>query len=292
MGLSPGLREPSSMSIGRGVAPFEALRHAALFEGLSHEELTGVAMQMRPRSLAAGDELCRAGESDRRLSVIVNGLVHVMAADAPDQPGRRVIAKQGRGDVVGVTSLISGEPHSATVVAGMPTDVLELDSRTFESVVQRFPVVLRNVTRILGERLAASNVREASAAERGEAVALLVGSSLSELVPELVAATQAASARGVSSLDTRSGFDSAVGQLDHELADNGTVIVVARAVGRSAPLLLDHVDRVVIVVEDEAEAERFFHAPGHEHVQLVLLGDTARPPSAPRRWVGYRWCER
>ena len=281
VGFPTGLREMSSMSIGRGIAPFAALQRAALFDGLSHDDLTSVAMLMRPVSFAAGEELCRAGEEGKCLFVIVNGLVHVVAADASEDPGRRMIAKQRRGDVVGAMSLAAGEPHSATVMAGMPTDVLELDSASFESVVERFPVILRNVTRILGRRLAASNVREASAGDRGEAVALIVGSSLAPCLPDLVAATAAAGARGVSSLDTRAGFDSAVAQLDDELASNGTVLVAARAEGRSAPLLLDHVDRAVIVVEEEREADRFFGIPGGEHLQLVLVGDRARAGAAP-----------
>lgn len=281
VGFPTGLREMSSMSIGRGVAPFAALQRAALFDGLSHDELTSVAMLMRPLSFAAGEELCRAGEEGKALFVIVNGLVQVVATDAPDDAGRRLIAKQRRGDVVGAMSLVAGEPHSATVMAGMPTDVLELDSASFESVVERFPVILRNVTRILGRRLAASNVREASAGDRGEAVALIVGPSLAPSVPDLVAATAAASARRVASLDTRAGFDSAVAQLDDELASNGTVLVVARAEGRSAPLLFEHTDRAVILVEEEGEADRFVGIPGGEHLQLVLVGDRARAGSAP-----------
>ena len=281
-GIGVTAREMSSMSIGRGVAPFAALERAALFEGLDHDELTGVAMLMRPRSFVPGEELCRAGETGDHLAVIVNGLTHVVDPGAGASE-RHLIAKQRRGDVVGAMSLVSGEPHSATVVAGMPTDVLELPSAEFETVTARFPVVLRNLLRILSRRLSASNVRKAGAGERGEAVALILGSSLNSILPELVAAAQAAGARGVSCIDTRTGFESAVAQLDDELEVNGTVLVVARAEGRSAPLLLDHVDRAVIVVEDEREAERFRARPEHERLQLVLVRDSAQsswtPPS-------------
>jgi len=276
------LRDMSSMSIGRGVAPFAALQRAPLFEGLAHDELTSVAMLMRPRSFAAGDELCRAGEPADGLAVIVNGLAHAVEA-ASEQAGRHVIAKQRRGDAVGVASLVGGDPHPATVVAGMPTDVLELDSASFESLVERFPVVLRNVTRIVSRRLA-SNVRQASAQERGEAVALILDRSLMGVLPELVAAARAASAQGVSMLDTRTGFDSAMARLDDELAESSTVLVAARAEGRSAPLLLDHVDRAVILVEDEREASRFPARSGLEVRPIVR--EQGQIPPAELAWLG------
>jgi predicted acylesterase/phospholipase RssA/CRP-like cAMP-binding protein len=270
------MRELSSMSMGRGVAPFAALERTTLFDGLGHGELTGVAMLMRPRTFAPGEELCRAGEVGESLLVIVNGLVHVVAATGESRE-TRVIAKRRRGDVVGATSLVAGEPNFATVVAGMPTEALELSRIDFEKLIERFPLVLRNVSRILGRRIAETTGR-ATQVERGEAVALIVAPSLAGAVGDLQAASEAASARPVAWLDTRTGFDAAVGQLDDALAESGTVVVTARAQGRSAPLLLDHVDRAVILVDDPGEAQRFAGRATGERVEVVLVSDGRPAP--------------
>jgi predicted acylesterase/phospholipase RssA/CRP-like cAMP-binding protein len=269
------MRELSSMSIGRGISPFAALQRSALFEGLSHADLTGASLLMEPRRFETGEELCHEGDVGDSLLVVIDGLVHVLAPDSRtlDSP---VLAKLRRGDVVGAMSVISGDPHTATVVAGMPTETLVLSKQSFDELTERHPVMLANLVRVLGRRLARSNVRQAQQ-QRGDAVALIVGATLLESVEPVIAATEAASARPVAWLDTRTGFDAAVTDVDELLADHGTVLLVARAQGKSAPLLLDHVDRAVILVEDEREAARFAGARGAgDRVQLVLVGGSSQ----------------
>jgi NTE family protein len=101
---------------------------------------------------------------------------------------------------------------------------------------------------------------------------------------DVLAATRRASARPVESLDTRTGFEGVVDQLDDILARNAMVVVVGRAEGRTAPLLLQYVDRAVILVEEEREAQRFATSAkessrgalplglGRERVEVVLVG--------------------
>jgi NTE family protein len=271
-------RQLSSMSMGRGVSPFAALERATLFEGLDRAEITSIALKMRPRSFAGEEELCRAGEEGDRLFVIVDGLVQVLAGDGTAEP--RVVAKQRRGDVVGGMALVTGEPHPVTVVAAMPTETLELEKAAFEELLERHPALLRNMNRILTRRLARSYAHAGVPdTERGEAVGLIVGPGVVESVPDFIEAARGASARPVGALDTREGFDSAMAQLDDLLAECAAVIVVARAEGRSAPLLVEHVDRVVIVTDRRADAERFAEfagaSLGRELIEVVLIGDAA-----------------
>lgn len=255
------------MSLGSGVSPFAALERCELFAGIERQQLTGIALRMEPRRFEAGEAICRRGEPGDRLWVIGSGLAHVVG---PEEDA--TVAKRRRGEVVGAVSLVTGEPRSATVVAGIPTETLELSSQGFDEIVERYPVILRNVTAILSRRLERSSATAARAGERGEAVGLIVGPALATAVPELVQAAQAASPRGVAQVDARTGFDEAVGQLDDLLERNGTVIVVARAEGKTAPFLLDHVDRALVLVEHEAEAERF--AAGASQVQVATTGSS------------------
>src|SRR5437016_2422286 len=162
----------SRMASASGIyTPFQALRRSPLFEGLSDHELAFVITLIKPRSFAAQEELCRAGDAGDRMWLIVNGLVHALApTEGPEAP---IVGKQRRGEVGGAVGVATGEPHSATVVATIPTETLELDRAAFEQLVERAPAVMANLMRIVGRRLAATLTR--TQAERGEAVALFVG---------------------------------------------------------------------------------------------------------------------
>jgi NTE family protein len=274
----PSERAMSSMSMAGGLSPFGAIERCPLFAGLERSDLLSVGMSMRPRSLEPGEELYRAGDRGDRLFVIVAGLAQVIPAATRGEEAAPV-AKLRRGDVTGATSLVTREPQAATVVAAAPMEVLELEREAFEDLTRRFPAILVNAIRILSRRLARSYARGAEESERGEAVGLIFGASLAEAADQAVEAAAAASPRPVASVDTRGGFHDAVARLDELLDGHGTVVVTARAEGRSAPVLLDHVDRAVALVEDESEAER---VAGGRRLEVVLVGDgPSRPGSAP-----------
>ena len=103
-----------------GVAvPTAALQAAPLFEGLSRSDLVSVASVMRFRSFAAGDVICRQGERGERMYVVVEGLVHLLAAlpEAPAVRTRsifdegRLVGKLRRGEAFGTGSLLTGGAH-------------------------------------------------------------------------------------------------------------------------------------------------------------------------------------
>jgi NTE family protein len=277
----------SSASMARGVSPFAALERCTLFEGIERSELPGIALQMRPRSFEPGAELCRAGGPGEEMFVIVDGIVQVFSEGSPGE-SPRAVAKQRRGEVVGATALYTGEPHPATVVASAPTEVLALERESFDELLRHHPSIPVNLSRILSRRLRRSYAEAAEERERGEAVGLLFSRSLAGAVEPAVEAARAASPRPVASLDTRSGFHEAVSQLDDLLERHGTVVVAARAEGRSASLLLDHVDRAVILVEEPSEAEPFVEATslGRQRIELLLapageLGRDGGPSALP-----------
>ena len=69
--------------------PFALLARLPLFTGLSPSELDELGPRLRPQSLDAGEELCRAGEPGDSLFVLEKGLAHVLVDD-------RVVAKPRR----------------------------------------------------------------------------------------------------------------------------------------------------------------------------------------------------
>jgi NTE family protein len=197
----------------------DVLARNPLFEGLDAAALDELEQAMRSQTFAAGDVICRAGEPGDSLFVVVEGFARVMLADQD-------VARLRRGDVIGEMSLVSGEPRSATVVAAVPTTALELSRDEVAALIAKQPRILENLSRILSVRLAATTARVSDQRARGEAVALLVGEGAAASVPDILAATEAAGPRPVTSIDARTSLER-LGALDDLLAEHGTVVIVA-----------------------------------------------------------------
>src|SRR5439155_7253716 len=148
-----------------------------------------------------------------------------------------LVSKLRQGDVIGVMSLISGDPQPATVKAAVATAALELREDDFRRLIAKSPRVLANLTRILSGRLAVSTRREARRGRRGEAVAVIGTPSLATAVKELHAATAAASASPVRSLEPQDSMEEALSELDDALLEHATVLVVAELGDDRLPLL-------------------------------------------------------
>jgi NTE family protein len=264
------------------MVPAAALEHVPLFEGLGPDELSMAATSMRFRDFAAGEIVCREGTPGKVMLVLVEGLAHALVAlpEDPELRSRsvfaegRLVGKLRQGDVVGAMSLITGEPHPATVKAAVPTAALELDEEGFRSLVAKSPQVLVNLTRILGSQLADTTRLHAQRGHRGEAVALVLGPSLVDAVPDLVAATGAASARPVGSLDARASVRGALDGLDEALVEHGTVVLVAELGQDDLTLLAEHVDRVVgVLAKGDGELPAAF-ADVAPRVELAIVGES------------------
>jgi NTE family protein len=249
-------------------APASALARNPLFEGVSLETLERLAARMRPRRLEPGAVVCRAGDPGDSLFLILDGLARVTL---PDGDGSRVVARLRRGDVIGEMSLVTGEPRSATVAAAVPTTVLELARDDFAATIADDPRLLANLNRILSRRLAETTARVGERRGRGEAVALLVGEAGARLVPDVLAATEAASARPVASLDARESVDAPLGALDDLLSEHGTVVVVASLAHERTELLVEAVDRAVALVSVGEEVGEGIEAFGVD-VDIAWLG--------------------
>ena len=207
--------KPDRQALRAGVKPFALLSRSPLFARLSPAELDELGPKLRPQTLEPGQEICRAGEPGDSLFVLEDGLAHVLSDDG------RVVAKLRRGDVVGEMSLLTGEPRSATVVAALPTQVLELRQRDFAEAIGRSPVLLANLNRILSQRLAATTAQVGVERTRGEAVALVAGPTSTS------ARSSRRRARRRSARSPRSTAPppTALAELDEQLAEHELVLV-------------------------------------------------------------------
>ena len=209
---------------------------------------------MRYRSFEAGTVVCREGEPGESMFLIVDGLVQarVSALEARALSmfaEDRLAGKLRQGDAIGATSLITGEPRSATIIASVPTNMLELDSEAFRALIARFPRLLREPRRASSAAaLGEASSRQAAARAARRRAARRATRTRSSRRPA------ASSVKPVTAL-ARRDVD-ALAQLDQLLGDHGTVILDRRArLGGDEPLLLEHVDRAV-ALGDERDAAR------------------------------------
>ncbi len=251
-----------------------------VFEGLDQSALEEISGQMRRRRFEAREVIVRQGDTGDSLFVIQEGVAQVMV----EQGGvAKPLARLRRGDVVGEMSLVTGEPRSASVVASVPTEALELGREAFVTVLARHPTLLVNLSRILSRRLARTTLDR----RRGEAVALLTGATAAPLVPDVLEVVRQASPRPVTSLQLGPAgggagltVEAALAGLDDLLASHGTVVLAGRLEWESLALLLDHVDRVVLLVtgKEASEASSVLAAVS-ERIEVVLITSEVTAPS-------------
>jgi len=125
-------------------AAIDALRSSPLATELTPAETQVLAALVRIRSLKDGEVLLPEGARDGLLHVVVNGRIDVLKDGAH---GRTLLHTVEPGDLVGELSFMDDEPRYAALVASGATEVLVLDRRDFETLVEREPRVVYKVMR-------------------------------------------------------------------------------------------------------------------------------------------------
>ena len=236
------------------------------------------------------------GEPSECMWVITSGLVHWYA---PTTAGAGDIELRLRkGDVIGAQDAMNGEGRTATVVARVQTTALELGAADLKTLAEERPQILFNVIRALRERLVRTSAQTATA-DRGEEIALITGPSLKNVVAPLVAAARTATPRPITFLDSRMSFAGTLSASDQAANEHATVLMPSELDPDSLPVLLEEVDRVVMLLGSASEAQSVasvLSAPPRGRLEIVLVSDEAENastvwPSGARELV-VRICSR
>ena len=147
---------------------FAVLRSVATFHPLTDEQVRVLARTARLERYTAGEVLVRQGDEGRSLFVIRSGEVRVERTDADGT--RRELARLGPGRFFGETSLLTGEPRSASVVALSELEVVVVDKEAFGAVILADPRLVRDLSLELGRR-AQEEARLLAEPDRGAAAA-------------------------------------------------------------------------------------------------------------------------
>jgi NTE family protein len=145
----------SSFRVGRDTVYPESLRERLskfpLLAGIGDAAMKRLLSEANWFGLPGGMLLKRDGENDRALFLVVTGALGVFVDD--EKGKRRLVAHVPAGETVGEMSLISGEAHSAQLVALRDTELLRISRDGFDSLIARHPRVMLNLMRIVVRRL-------------------------------------------------------------------------------------------------------------------------------------------
>ena len=126
------------------------LKGTALFAETPENVLGTIVPIMREISYAAGAQIFAKGMLGTSLFLVCEGEVDIFN-------GEQQLTTFRKGDFFGELALLDAEPRSATAVARGPVVALRLDQEEFFEMMEDCPEVLRNILRVLCQRLRRQN---------------------------------------------------------------------------------------------------------------------------------------
>jgi len=245
---------------------FHLVPAAALDELFRH----GVHRHFEP-----GEAVCRAGDPGTSLYLVEAGLLHIVRPvdDA-------LLARVRPGNFLGEAAPLTGEPRSATVLARVPSDVVELPREAFLDVAERHPMLLANLAALVSQRLVARTSRH-GLGDRHETAAVILDAEPFRAT-EVVAATQAATPGAVGAVDLTGSqllAQQALARLEDAAAQPGITLLLVRPDTADLRVLLDYADRVVALTDPSGAARL---------AQALPAGRVEHVPPDPARlgWLG------
>ncbi|MCZ6895914.1 MAG: SpoIIE family protein phosphatase [Gammaproteobacteria bacterium] len=124
-----------------------------LCRGLSYDQVESVFDLCPVKILNAGDVLLEPGQTNHYLYFILSGRLDVRLKSAASPVADTI----GVGETVGEMSIIDGKPTSAHVSAGEASTVIAVHQDVFWSKIATSPTTVRNLSRILAERMRKRN---------------------------------------------------------------------------------------------------------------------------------------
>jgi predicted acylesterase/phospholipase RssA/CRP-like cAMP-binding protein len=121
-----------------------------MFGELDTDALLELQEELEWQQLSTREVLFHRGDPCDAMYFVVSGRLRVVAT-RPD--GReRIVGEVGPGEAVGEFSFLAGERHSATAQAIRETDVFKLTQPVFEHLVEQYPQVMMQITRLIIRR--------------------------------------------------------------------------------------------------------------------------------------------
>lgn len=122
-----------------------------VLDSLCESDRSIIVDRLVRRRLSSGEALYFAGEHQRRMHVVVSGLLKLTARSAD---GNETILFLGLpGDVLGDIAALDDLPQPLDAVAAAPTTVYGIDADLLVEILERNPAAMLELARQLGRRL-------------------------------------------------------------------------------------------------------------------------------------------
>ena len=126
------------------------LQRTALFAATPENVLSAIVPIMKEVAFGSGETIFAKGDLGASLFIVHAGEVGIFS-------GAQALATFGAGDFFGELALLDAEPRSATAVAQGPVVAFRLDQDDFYDLMEERGEVLRNILRVLCQRLRRQN---------------------------------------------------------------------------------------------------------------------------------------
>jgi signal transduction histidine kinase len=171
------------MSSVRRARALERFSENSLFEGIGADVLQTIAPQIGVRRIRAGEVIFREGDAGDSLYLVGEGSVKI---SKPGNAGEQeIIGYVDTGNFFGATSLLVGEPRSATATAVEPALIGAVKEETFQRILELAPARVHiNFLRAVTQRIRSANayfMRETVRAERLRIAGALAGAMIHDL---------------------------------------------------------------------------------------------------------------
>ena len=132
----------------------DLISHCAFGEELDREDCEVLGEVAQARELGEGEVLFRDGAIDESVHIIISGKLAVTKTTGGGDEATLHVLHEG--DLAGEMGFIDGTPHSATVKALTPAQVVSLERARFESLISSHPKVVYHVMRAIVRRVHAT----------------------------------------------------------------------------------------------------------------------------------------
>ena len=127
------------------------LKKINLFSSLDSKSLRLIGKNMKMVSFEPDDYICKEGEPGDRMFVISSGKVRVLKKGKGKSLIEITILKEG--SIAGIMSLFEKKPRSATLQAYNKVQAWELDYKTFQNILNKYPPISQAFLAVLSRYL-------------------------------------------------------------------------------------------------------------------------------------------
>ncbi len=284
------------LSSGESVFPaslLERLKSFRILEQVGDAALRRLLSSSEWFGLPGGTQLPRDGDNDRAVFLVVTGSLGVFVENGDG--GKRQVATIPAGETVGEMSLLTGESHSALLVALRDTELLRIGAKAFDGLITRHPRVMLNLLKVVVRRLR-ETTRGAQQRTRPKTFAMV---PLQRGMPEFAAVRSMADAlvkmgAKAAVLDSSASHESTEWFNRFE-AEHDVVFYLGDQPDSSwTHLCLRQADRVMLIAQsDEPEPlhpfeRRFFQREMCATPELLLVHSTGHRAGGVPRHIEFR----